>query len=258
MGRPAGSAEREDALYGVHSVTEALEAGRPIMRLLVLHTHGHLEDVVRLARVRRVPVHVEPKIMLDRLAQGARHQGVVAVAAARRYVAVEDILAVTAKRAEPAFVVVLDGLQDPQNFGSVLRSAEAAGVHGVVIPERRAVGLTGAVAKSSAGAVEHIRVAQVANLSRVLDDLKQAGLWIYGLDATATKLYSDVDYTGPVGFVLGGEGQGIRPGVLAACDERVTIPMRGKVASLNAAAAASVALYEVVRQRQLRRPRRSN
>lgn len=252
MAQPAGSGDREEVLYGVHAVTEALQAGRPLMRLLVLHTHGQLEDLVQLARGRRIPVHVEPKVMLDRLAQGARHQGVVAVAAARRYATVEEILAVAAQRGEPPFVAVLDGLQDPQNFGSVLRSAEAAGVHGVMIPERRAVGLTAAVAKSSAGAIEHIRVAQVTNVTRLLEQLKQAGLWLYGLDASATKCVSDVDYTGPVGFVLGGEGQGIRPGVLAACDEPIKIPMRGKVASLNAAAAASVAFFEVVRQRRAR------
>lgn len=249
MGRPAGSGEPEEVLYGIHAVTEAMQAGRPLMRLLVLHSHGQLEDVVQLARDRRVPVHVEPKVMLDRLVQGARHQGVVGVAAARRYASVDDILRVAGTRGEPPFVAVLDGLQDPQNFGSVLRSAEGAGVHGVMIPDRRAVGLTGTVAKSSAGAVEHLRVAQVTNVTRLLEQLKEAGLWLYGLDASATKLVTEVDYRGPVGFVLGGEGQGIRPGVLAACDERVKIPMRGKVASLNAAAAATVAFFEVVRQR---------
>ncbi len=250
MDRRAGVGDHEEVLYGVHAVTEALQAGRPLMRVLVVHTHGHVEDLVQLARGRRIPIHVEPKVMLDRLAQGARHQGVVAVASAKRYASVEEILAFAAKRGEPPFVAVLDGVQDPQNLGSVLRSAEGAGVHGVMIPERRAVGLTGTVAKSSAGAIEHMRVAQVTNVTRLLEQLKEAGLWLYGLDAGATKTINDVDYTGPVGFVLGGEGQGIRPGVLAACDERVRIPMRGRVASLNAAAAAAVAFFEVVRQRR--------
>lgn len=252
MARPAGNAEPADALYGVHAVTEALEAGRPLMRLLVLHTHGQLEEIVRLARSRGIPVHVEPKVMLDRLAPGVRHQGVVAMAAARRYASVDDVLNVGKRKGEPAFLLVLDGVQDPQNFGAILRSAEAAGVHGVIIPERRAVGLTAAVAKSSAGAIEHVRVAQVTNLSNLLQELKEAGVWIYGLDMQAGKAYSDVDYTGAVAFVLGGEGQGVRPGVLAACDERVRIPMRGNVRSLNASAAASVALFEVVRQRDRR------
>jgi 23S rRNA (guanosine2251-2'-O)-methyltransferase len=171
------------------------------------------------------------------------------MAAVKRYATVEDMLHAAAKRAEPPFVVVLDSVQDPQNLGSVLRSAEAAGVHGVIIPERRAVGLTPAVARSSAGAVEHVRVAQVTNLAHIMGELKSAGLWMYGLDANAATCYSDVDYSGPVGFVLGGEGQGIRQGVLAACDERVKIPMRGKVGSLNVSAAASVVLFEVVRQR---------
>lgn len=228
---------------------EALEAGRPLMRVLVVHTHGQLEQLVRLAKARRVPIHIEPKVMLDRLVQGARHQGVVAMAAVRRYASVDAILAVADKRQEPPFVIVLDGVQDPQNLGSVLRSAEAAGVHGVILPERRAVGLTGTVAKSSAGAVEHIAVAQVVNVSQILKELKERGLWVYGLAADATKCYSDVDYTGAVGLVVGGEGQGVRPAVLAACDEAVHIPMRGKVGSLNASVAASVALFEVVRQR---------
>ena len=249
MDRRAGSAEQPSTLYGVHAVTEALEAGRPLMRILVVHTRGHLEQLVQLAKARHIPVHVEPKVMLDRLVRGVRHQGVVAMGAVRRYTTVDAILAVAKKRQEPPFVIVLDGVQDPQNLGSVLRSAEAAGVHGVIIPERRAVGLSGTVAKSSAGAVEHIAVAQVVNLSHVLKALKEHGLWIYGLDARATTCYSDVDYTGGVGFVVGGEGQGVRPGVLAVCDEAVHIPMRGKVESLNASAAASVALFEVVRQR---------
>ncbi|MFO0775480.1 MAG: 23S rRNA (guanosine(2251)-2'-O)-methyltransferase RlmB [Nitrospiraceae bacterium] len=252
MARPAGSADRDEVLYGVHAVTEALQAGRPFMRLLVVHTHGQLEDLVELARSRRVPIHIEPKVMLDRLAQGGRHQGVVGVAAARRYSTVDDMLSTAAKRGEAPFLAILDGVQDPQNFGSVLRSAEGAGVHGVIIPDRRAVGLTGVVAKSSAGAIEHMRVAQVTNVVRTLEELKAAGLWLYGLDARATRSVSEVDYSGPVGFVLGGEGQGVRPGVLAACDESVRIPMRGKVSSLNAAAAAAIAFFEVVRQRQRR------
>jgi 23S rRNA (guanosine2251-2'-O)-methyltransferase len=174
---------------------------------------------------------------------------VVACAAAKAYAEPEDILTVVEERREPAFILVLDGIQDPGNFGAILRSAEAAGVHGVVIPDRRAVGLTGTVEKASAGAIEHIKVAQTTNISRLLTSFKETGVWVYGLDPSGDRLYTALDYRGPVALVVGGEGTGVRRSVLEHCDERVRVPMLGKVNSLNASVAAALVCFEVVRQR---------
>lgn len=250
MAPAGGNADQHEILYGLHAVREALKAGtRPLQRLLVTRTDKQFSDLVQLARSLHVPIHIQPLPSLDRLVPGGRHQGVIAFAAAKAYHTEEAILARAAERKEPPLVVILDGVEDPHNLGAVLRTAEGAGVHGVFIPERRAVGLTSVVAKVSAGAIDHIPVARVTNTSRLLDTLKEAGVWIYGLDPTATKLFTEVDLCGPVGLVFGGEGKGIRPGVLQHCDERIRIPMRGQVQSLNISASAAVALFEVVRQR---------
>lgn len=229
---------------------EALRSGsRPLRRLLILHTGRRFDEVIRLARSAGVPVRVEPRPALDRLAPAGRHQGVVALVGAKAYVDPEALLREARDRNQPALILLLDGVEDPHNLGAVLRSAEAAGAHGVVIPDRRSVGLTGTVAKASAGAVEHLPVACVPNLSRTIEWLKEQGLWVYALDPSAEKLYTALDLKGPVALVLGGEGKGIRPGVLGKCDERVRIPMLGRVGSLNVSAAAAIILFEVVRQR---------
>ncbi len=178
------------------------------------------------------------------------HQGVIALIAAKSYDTTEQILERAKTRGEKPFLVLLDGVEDPHNLGAVLRTAEAAGVHGVFIPERRAVGLTSVVAKVSAGALDHISVGRVGNLIRLIQDLKEAGLWIYGVDPQAAKLHTDIDMTGPIALVLGGEGEGLRPGVLKECDDRIRIPMQGRIQSLNVSAAAAVTLFEVVRQRR--------
>jgi 23S rRNA (guanosine2251-2'-O)-methyltransferase len=175
---------------------------------------------------------------------------VIALIAAKSYDTTEKILDQARTRGEPPFLVLLDGVEDPHNLGAVLRTAEAAGVHGVFIPERRAVGLTSVVAKVSAGALDHISVGRVGNLIRLIQHLKEAGLWIYGVDPQAAKLHTDIDMTGPIALVLGGEGEGIRPGVLGECDGHVRIPMQGRVQSLNVSAAAAVVLFEAVRQRR--------
>lgn len=254
MAPAAGSANRPEIIYGLHAVREAFRAGRPLIRLQVVSLHGQFQELVHLARIRHIPVHVEPRAALDRLALGGRHQGVVAYTAARTYAEPEEILAVAGSRREPAFIVVLDGIQDPQNFGAILRSAEAAGVHGVVIPDRRAVGLTGTVEKASAGAVEHMKVAQTTNINRLLAAFKEAGLWVYGLDPSGERLYTAPDYRGPVALVVGGEGTGVRKSILERCDERVRIPMSGRINSLNASAAATLVCFEVVRQRRAAPP----
>jgi 23S rRNA (guanosine2251-2'-O)-methyltransferase len=252
MAPAGGSDNSQEVIYGLHAVREALKAGaRPLQRLLVIKTDKQFSDLVRLARLLHVPVHVQPLASLDRLAPGGKHQGVVAFAAAKSYQTEESILARAAQRNEPPLLVILDGVEDPHNLGAVLRTAEGAGVHGVFIPERRAAGLTSVVAKVSAGAIDHIPVARVTNTSRLLKSLKAAGVWIYGVEPSAGKLYTDIDLRGPVGLVFGGEGTGIRPGVLQHCDGRIRIPMKGHVQSLNVSAAAAVLLFEAVRQRGL-------
>lgn len=252
MAPAGGSDSSQEILYGLHAVREALKAGsRPLQRLLVIRTDKQFSDLVQLARALHVPIHVQPIASLDRLVPGGRHQGVVAFATAKAYETEESILARAAERNEPPLLVILDGVEDPHNLGAVLRTAEGAGVHGVFIPERRAAGLTSVVAKVSAGAIDHIHVARVTNTSRLLESLKTAGVWIYGVEPSASKLFTEVDLRGPVGLVFGGEGTGIRPGVLQHCDERIRIPMKGHVQSLNVSASAAVLLFEAVRQRGL-------
>ena len=230
---------------------EALRAGaRPLQRLLILRTDRQFADLVQLAKSQQVPVHIEPPPAFDRLVPSGHHQGVIALIAAKSYDTTEQILDQAKIRGETPFLVLLDGVEDPHNLGAVLRTAEAAGAHGVFIPERRAVGLTSVVAKVSAGALDHISVGRVGNLIRLIQDLKEAGLWIYGVDPQAAKLHTDIDMTGPIALVLGGEGEGIRPGVLGECDHRIRIPMQGRLQSLNVSAAAAVTLFEVVRQRR--------
>lgn len=251
MAPAAGSVNPEELLYGLHAVREALKAGnRQFQRILVLRNDKQFTELIHLARSRRVPVHIQPLASLDRLVPNGKHQGVVAFAAAKAYQTQEEILDRATQRQEPPLLVILDGVEDPHNLGAVLRTAEGAGAHGVFIPERRAVGLTSVVAKASAGAIDHMPVARVTNLSRLLDSLKAAGVWIYGVTPAAKKIFTDVDYRGPVGFVLGAEGAGIRSGVVQHCDECVRIPLRGKVQSLNVSASAAIVLYEVMRQRE--------
>jgi len=248
---PAGGSDSQpELIYGLHAVREALRAGtRPIQRLLMLRADRQFHDLVQLAKAQRVPVHIEPPPAFDRLVPGGHHQGVIAFVAAKSYDTTEQILDRAKTRGEKPFLVLLDGVEDPHNLGAILRTAEAAGVHGVFIPERRAVGLTSVVAKVSAGALDHISVGRVGNLIRLIQDLKEAGLWIYGVDPQAEKLHTDINMTGPIALVLGGEGEGLRPGVLKECDDRIKIPMQGRIQSLNVSAAAAVTLFEAVRQR---------
>lgn len=250
MERAAGNGKDADIIYGLHAVREALRSGaRPLLRLLLTHQDRQFRDIANLAKAARVPIHVEPRAALDRLVPHGKHQGVIGVVAAKRYAELDEIIGAAGERGESPFLVVLDGLEDPHNVGAILRTAEAAGVHGVFIPERRAVGLTGTVAKVSAGALDHLPVGCVVNLSRLIETLQSHGLWIYAVDVKAEKLHTDVDLRGPVALVFGGEGKGIRPGVLEKCDERIKIPMHGHVASLNVSAAAAITMFEAVRQR---------
>jgi 23S rRNA (guanosine2251-2'-O)-methyltransferase len=234
-----------------------LRAGnRPLQRLLVQRTDRQFADLVEQAKARHIPIHIEPAAAFDRLAPGGNHQGVIAFVAAKAYHTTEAILQLARQKGEPPFLVLLDGVEDPHNLGAIIRTAEAAGVHGVFIPERRAAGLTSVVAKTSAGALEHMLVARVVNLSRLMEELKTEGLWIYGVEPTATADFTAVDMTGPTALVFGGEGGGIRRGIAQECDGLIRMPMRGKVESLNVSAAVAVTLFEGVRQRTRRSPPR--
>jgi len=245
-----GTANAAELIYGLHAVREALRAGgRPLQRLLVQRTDRQFADLVQQAKAQQIPVHIEPPRAFDRLVPGGNHQGVIAFVSAKAYSTTQDILDLARQRGEPPFLVILDGVEDPHNLGAIIRTAEAAGVHGVFVPERRAAGLTSVVAKTSAGALEHILVARVVNLSRLIEELKEAGLWIYGVEPSAAQEVSAIEMTGPIAFVFGGEGGGIRRGVAQECDNLIRIPMKGKVESLNVSAAVAVTLFEGLRQR---------
>jgi len=251
MAPAAGNDNPPEVIYGLHAVREALRAGaRPLQRLLVLATDRQFGEIVRLAREQRVPVYVEPRAAFDRLVPAGHHQGVIGMVAAKSYADPDTIVSSAQTPGQTALLVLLDGVEDPHNLGAILRTAEASGVQGVFIPERRAVGLTSVVAKASAGAVDYIPVGRVPNLSRWIERLQQSGLWVYALDADAPKAYTQLDFRGPVALVFGGEGKGVRPGVRGACDDAAHIPMLGKVSSLNVSASAAVVLYEAVRQRR--------
>jgi len=229
---------------GVHPVAEALRAGSPLERVLIAQGAGgpRLQEIIDLARKAGIPVRFEPRAALERLAGTTAHQGVVALGAARKYADVEDV-------ASAGLLVVLDGVEDPHNLGAIIRTAHAAGAGGVIIPERRAASLTDVVAKAAAGALEHLSVARVTNINRTLEDLKQRGHWIYGLDERGTESYDHVDYEARSVIVLGGEGKGLHEQVRKHCDVLVRIPMAGKISSLNVSVAAGIVLFEWRRRR---------
>src|SRR5579885_2096863 len=241
-----------DRLTGIHAVREALEAGRPLEQVLI--TKGRKdsrgEEILRLARWRGIPVRFEERGRLDRIANSREHQGVVAVAAASAAATLETILARANSSGGAGLIVLLDGVEDPHNLGAIIRTALAAGAHGVVIPERRAAGLTDTVSRASAGALAHLPVAKVTNLVRAMEELKEAGFWLVGLDEHAEKSYTEVDFTSPVGIVLGSEGQGLHELTRKRCDFLVSLPTSGPVKSLNVSVAAGVVLFEALRQRR--------
>jgi 23S rRNA (guanosine2251-2'-O)-methyltransferase len=225
---------------GIHAVLEALRAARPLSRIAIAKGTGgrRIQEIVELARERAVPVRFEPREALDRLAGTGAHQGVVALGAAQRAVELEDVI-------EGArLVVVLDGVEDPHNLGAIVRTAHAAGAAAVVIPERRAVGLTETVSKAAAGALEHLPVARVVNISQTLESLKRRGFWIYGLDERGQESYDSTAYAQPTVFVLGAEGRGLHELVRRHCDALVRIPLAGRIASLNVSVAAGIVLFE--------------
>lgn len=254
-GERGGERERQEQryVYGVNPVLEALRARADEMEHLFI-TEGQLGAKAAaeiLSRAREAGVRVErvPRERLAAMADGGVHQGVVAELRGFHYVDVQDILEAAEKSGRPALVVVLDGVQDPHNLGAIIRSAHALGAHGVVIPKDRAVPVTGVVAKASAGAVEHCPIARVVNISRALEELKEAGVWTAAADPESKQPLWGARLDGPLALVVGAEGAGVREGVLNHCDFRLGIPMAGQVGSLNASVSAAILLYEVARQR---------
>ena len=243
--------DREDIIEGRNAVIEALRAGRPIDKIFIAkgerdRTLGH---IAARARDAGVPVVEADSRKLDAMSPFGAHQGVIAQAAVRAYCTLEELLAVAHERGEAPFLIACDEVSDPHNLGAIIRTAECAGAHGVIIPKRRSAGLTATVDKTSAGAAEHMAVARVANLPSALETLKKQGLWIYGVAAEGSAPLWKTDFTGPVCMVIGSEGDGMGRLVRECCDFTVSIPLLGKVSSLNASAAAAVLMYELVRQR---------
>lgn len=245
--------EDGDALLieGRNAVLEAMRSGKTIDRLFLQdgHMDGSAQTIAREARKRGILTQFVSKEQLDRLSGTGKHQGVVARAAAYSYSTVEDMLALAKEKGEPPFLVFLDGIEDPHNLGAIIRTANLAGAHGVVIPKRRAVGLTAAVAKTSAGAINFTPVAKVTNLSAAMEKLKERGLWFVCADVGGEPMYS-LDLRGPIGLVVGNEGKGVSRLVREKCDMAAAIPMKGEIQSLNASVAAGVLAYEIVRQRR--------
>lgn len=240
-------------IVGRNPVLEALRAGRDINKLLVAKgaTEGSIRQVISMAREAGVVIQEVERTRLDSLAPGLSHQGVIAMVAAHSYAEVDDIFARAEQSGQDPLILVLDGIEDPQNLGSLLRTADAVGAHGVIIPERRAVGLTETVAKVSAGAVEYVPVARVTNIAKTLDDLKERGVWVVGTHQEGRELYYQAKLTGPLAVVIGSEGKGIGRLVAEKCDFMVRLPMLGHVTSLNAAVAGAILIYEIRRQRDL-------
>lgn len=240
--------ENENLLVGRNPIREALKAGRPVEKLLVAQgdLSGAARDIIRLAKESGAVVQTVDRSRLDQIYPA--HQGMLAYVAAVDYKSVDDIFAYAAEKGEDPFIVILDGVTDPHNLGAIIRSAECAGAHGVIVPERRAVGLTPSAVKASAGAVEYLPVARVGNLTRTLQTLKERGLWIIAAEARGEK-YDAMNLTGPIALVIGSEGEGVSRLVLENCDGCAALPMRGRINSLNASVAAGVLMYEVRRQR---------
>jgi 23S rRNA (guanosine2251-2'-O)-methyltransferase len=246
-------ATRDDhVLLGRHAVLEALRGGRPVSRVLLsagAHVRGPLDEIVREARARHVPVQTVDRRRLDLLGHGVRHQGVAAVAAEQALVGLDQVLARARERGEAPLLVALDGVEDPHNLGAVIRTAEAAGAHGVIVPRRRAAGLGPAAVRAAAGATAYLPVAGVSNLVAALQRLKAEGVWVIGADASATESYDSGALVPPVVLVVGGEGRGLHRLVREQCDRVVRIPLWGRVQSLNVSVAAALLLYEAARRR---------
>ena len=241
-----------DTIEGRNPVIEALKSGRPINKILLagdIGRHTAVAQILNLSQARGIPVEYVTRRVIDESSTTSAHQGVIAYAAAKEYISLEDLLTISRERNEPPLYCILDGIEDPQNLGAILRTAEASGIHGVIIRSRRAVGLTAAVAKASAGAIEYVPVARVSNISQAMVTLKRNGVWVVGIDPAGKIDYSQVDFTLPTAIVIGSEGKGLSDLVKKTCDFLASIPMLGKITSLNASIAAALVMYEALKQR---------
>ena len=241
----------DDQIEGRNSVIELLESKKDINKIFVTkgEMHGSINKILAMAKERNVIIVEKDKKQMAQMAQTPNHQGVIAIVPPFEYCEIEDILENAKIKNEDPFVLILDGIEDPHNLGSIIRTAETAGVHGIIIPKRRAASVNSTVSKVSAGAVEHIKIARVTNISDSIQKLKDNGLWICGTDIDAKNYYYDQDLTGPLGIVIGNEGQGMSEKVKKNCDFLVKIPMKGKVTSLNASVSTGIVVYEAVKQR---------
>ena len=242
--------QKPDVIAGRNAVSEAIRSGRPIDKILVARgdRSGAVVGILAKAREKQIPVKEADRTKLDFLSGSAPHQGIVALAAAKEYCTVEDILAYAQERGEPPFLVILDELEDPHNLGAIIRTAECTGVHGVIIPKRRSASLSYTVGKASAGAIEYMRVARVTNIANLIDELKERGVWIYGADMNGTD-YLQCDMAGACAIVIGNEGKGIARLVHEKCDAIVSLPMKGHINSLNASVAAGILMYHALKGR---------
>lgn len=241
-----------ETIAGRNPVTEAIKGGRHINKIFIASSSrpGSFHDIIQLAKEQGIVVQEVDAAKLDGLVPGVRHQGIVATVAAKEYVDLEDVLVSIENNREQPLLVLLDELEDPHNFGAILRTCDAVGVHGVLIPKRRGVMLTATVARTSAGAIEHVPVVRIGNIAQTIEKLKKRGYWVVGADMDGEQVYYKSNLSGPLVVVLGGEGKGIGRLVKEQCDFLVRIPMCGKVNSLNVSVAGSLLLYEVLRQRE--------
>lgn len=241
----------EDQVEGRNSVLELLESKKDINKIFVTkgEKHGSINKIIAIAKERRIIIVEKDRRQMEQIAQTNNYQGVIAIVPPFEYCEIEDILEEAQNRNEDPFVLILDGIEDPHNLGSIIRTAETAGVHGIIIPKRRAASVNATVNKTSAGAVEHMKIARVTNISDSIQKLKDAGLWICGTDINTQTYYYNQDLTGPLGIVIGNEGSGMSEKVRKKCDFLVKIPMKGKVTSLNASVSTGIVVYEAVKQR---------
>ena len=240
---------KENIVIGRNPVMEALKSGREMEKMLIAkEAEGSIKKIIGMAKEKKLPYQFVDKSALDRISDGRVHQGVIAYVSTFEYCDVEDILEKARQKGEDPFIVILDGIEDPHNLGAIMRTADGAGVHGIVIPKRRAAGITDVVAKAAAGAVEYVSVAKVSNIAQTIDKLKETGVWIGACDMDGTD-YDKANLKGSIALVIGAEGQGIGRLVKEKCDFSISIPMSGKITSLNASNAAAILMYEVKRQR---------
>jgi 23S rRNA (guanosine2251-2'-O)-methyltransferase len=239
-------------LEGRNPIMEALKADRPISKIFFAKNnerHGVIADIIHLAQIKGIPIEYVERQAIDRQSETGANQGVIAFTMSKEYIDLDELLNISKEKNEPPLYIILDGIEDPHNLGAILRTAEASGIHGVIVREKRAVGLTPTVEKASAGAVEYIPISRVINISQTIEYLKKNNLWIVGIDQAGRTYYDDIDYKIPTAIVIGGEGKGLSDLVQKHCDFLASIPMKGKITSLNASVAAGVIMYEALKQR---------